>query len=373
MYKEMTFQSQPMALVIVEQNKGMVVACVEKTDAAQWLQKVSQSELLEQDMWWLSDEQLLPYFDFNVTDTTDEEGLLRQLDASLDQRRLIGRQFFWHLRLQKLTSYKISLPETFTPQSEYERKTTMLRYFNKNTNLHSGMKLRDVFDEGQAADAVILGYNRAARSRSSKSIKLAHTEMEGDTQALNRIVSQRRSLKKYNNLPISFETLSSFLEISAGVSRQVRDKQENELAFYNYPVGGGIKSTHLYFYANHVPSLEKGFYYYNPTTSSVEAIDSDVTLQQLAKGTAYYEAIAHCSVLCFVVGDYYAKSLKYLDRAYRIVLSESGHLSQNMHLTATSLALKSCVLMGFDDELYAKSIGLNTNQQCVVSLLTVGR
>ena len=339
------------------------------THQLEWLLRQFKAGIDIKDMWWLGDCQ---YGSTELPDpVTSNFELLCSLEETLHNRTIFDRVFKIERVSKKITSYKFRLPAMPIPQDSYFKKSVLLRYMLDHTSLKSFMQANDVIDPAHAEESVLNAVEGYQPNRFSDGYPL-DTAKAPTLSSLGRILNRRRSRKSYSSKTMPYSTLSVLLSMSAGITKWVKTKSDRDIPFYSYPMGGGIKSTYLFMYCNSVEGIEPNYYYYDALGESIKVVGSDIPFLDLCNATAYASALKQSSVTFFIVGDYYLKSLKYLDRAYRVVLSESGHLSQNLHLVAEDLELKSCVLMGFSDELFSKALNLNADRQSVISLLTVG-
>jgi SagB-type dehydrogenase family enzyme len=75
----------------------------------------------------------------------------------------------------------------------------------------------------------------------------------------------------------------------------------------------------------------------------------------------------------FPVGDFSYQRRKYGLRAYRLVLLECGHLSQNLCLVATSLGLSTISLGAFFDDLLNQILYLDGVNRSALYMIPIGR
>ena len=64
---------------------------------------------------------------------------------------------------------------------------------------------------------------------------------------------------------------------------------------------------------------------------------------------------------------------KYLQRAYRYIYLDAGHIAQNLYLSAEALGLGVCGIGAFIDDEVAELIGIDETKEIVLYLAAVGR
>ena len=64
---------------------------------------------------------------------------------------------------------------------------------------------------------------------------------------------------------------------------------------------------------------------------------------------------------------------KYLDRAYRYIYMDAGHIAQNLYLAATGLGLGCCAIGALYDDEVNRLVGIEGTGETAVYICTVGR
>jgi len=331
-------------------------------------------------IWWLVDKVQLvvpvswPSFDSDRRPTQD---MLEQLQVQLSQRSVVDRLFI--IGRNVISSYAIRLPHNVTAaqnemQQQFLKKSEVSSNYHFYTNLNRSKLNDDIFGEMRMNNAIAGTTEPPDSLDAVGSIRLPEIKSGQDIDAnVFDVFTKRRSTRHYREAAMTQRELAALLKLGGGLREIKKSEQGKDVLFYHYPIGGGIKSTNLYCYCARVEGFKSGLYTYFPDNHSLIPVDLTLKLDELAVVSAHGEAILSSSVVLLITIDFYAKTFKYLDRAYRVLISEAGHLSQNLHLCATALSLKSCVIMDFDDEQTNKMLKFNGKQMAVISLLTVGK
>lgn len=188
-----------------------------------------------------------------------------------------------------------------------------------------------------------------------------------------RILKARSSRRDYSGEPISTAQLSALLHYGFGVRGDMAAYNHRSMPLRFAPTAGGLQSPELYVAVNAVEGVEQGIYHYDPIANALELIDQGNVRWRLVDMCRSYAWIAQSSVVLFVSSMITRLEWKYGRRAYRMSHLDCGIVAQNLHLSATRLALPSCLVMGFDDDEINDALGLDGRAESVNMLVTVGR
>jgi SagB-type dehydrogenase family enzyme len=167
---------------------------------------------------------------------------------------------------------------------------------------------------------------------------------------------KRRSIRKYEDKPLSLNQLSQLLWAANGIT--------NEQGFVNKkprkaaPSAGATYPISIYFVAINVSGLPAGIYKYNPDNHQVTIIieeDKRISLRAAANNQLTFES----APLTIVIAAKYENTTgRYGERGVRYVHQESGHIAQNIALQAVALGLGTVMVGAFDDAAVTELIGL---------------
>ena len=179
-----------------------------------------------------------------------------------------------------------------------------------------------------------------------KTIKLTTPSFDEDINFW-RVIIERKSTRKFKNEPITLEQLSLLLFGMTGLTRIFP-----QFAFRTVPSAGGLYPIEVYPVINNVENLEKGIYHYNISNHNLELLKIGDFRIEVAKG-CLDQRIAFTSAVNFIWTAIIERSKwKYLQRCYRYIYLDAGHIGQNFYLIAEALGLGACTIGAiFDDEL----------------------
>ena len=163
------------------------------------------------------------------------------------------------------------------------------------------------------------------------------------------LLVERRSRRRFAKEPMTLQELSTLLKYTSGISGEQFD--DAGFNFRHVPSAGGLYPYETYVVANNVGSLEKGLYHYNVPAHGLDLLkDGDLGPRIAAVCLDQSMARQAAAVLAWTV-VVPRSQWKYLQRCYRYVYMDLGHLGQNFYLVAEALQLAACTIGAiYDDE-----------------------
>jgi SagB-type dehydrogenase family enzyme len=164
-----------------------------------------------------------------------------------------------------------------------------------------------------------------------------------------------------NALALSLEDLGTIL----GYSLRKRSGVINR----NYPSGGALYPVETYVISTSIKGYAAGAYHYNPSKHVLERLwdlPEDFDMQNLlpnpGDGTP--------TTLIIFTSVWKRSSAKYGDFAYVLSLLETGHMSENILLSAAALGLRALPMSGFTDSEVSSLLDLTPeNEQPIHSII----
>jgi SagB-type dehydrogenase family enzyme len=138
------------------------------------------------------------------------------------------------------------------------------------------------------------------------------------------------------------------------------------------PSAGALYPIETYLYIDRVDGLEKGLYHYNVPQHNLDLLRKGDFSKDI-RGGALDQQIAERAAVVFVWSAIFARSKwKYLQRAYRYIFLDAGHIAQNLALAAEALDLGTCQIGAIYDDELNELFSLNPDEESVIYLSTVG-
>ena len=176
---------------------------------------------------------------------------------------------------------------------------------------------------------------------------------------------KRRSYRKFQKEPITFEKFSKFL----GCLRQIRVKGNPK---YLYPSAGGLYSvqTYLYIKRDRVQGISVGTYYYHPIDHRLYPLAKRTEIDRTIYGRLYNRVIFdEAAFAIFLVGDLDAILPMYGPNSVHLATLDSGYMSQLLSTTAVEHQIGLCSIGSLNFSPVRHLFSLNEGQILLHSLL----
>ena len=174
----------------------------------------------------------------------------------------------------------------------------------------------------------------------TKVIELAKPRTESSV-SLEAALQQRRSIRSFQEKPVSLTAVSQLLWAAQGVTHRS--------GLRTAPSAGALYPLEVYVVAGNVEGLAAGVYHYRPLQHVLVNITAGDHRQALSRDALWQSAISNAPI-CFVIASIPGRTAgKYGDRGMRYVYMEAGHAAQNLCLQAVALELGSVVIGAFSD------------------------
>lgn len=162
----------------------------------------------------------------------------------------------------------------------------------------------------------------------------------------------RRSIREYEDKPITLEQLSQLLWAAQGITLP-------SYGFRTAPSAGATYPLELYVVVKEggVRDLDAGIYHYIPREHALELEKAGDYSADLMKASLNQEWVGDAAVNLVINAVYERTARRYGDRGERYVHMEVGHVGQNVYLQCISLGLACVVIGAFYDDWVKKVVG----------------
>jgi SagB-type dehydrogenase family enzyme len=185
--------------------------------------------------------------------------------------------------------------------------------------------------------------------------------------SLDQTLKQRKSIRDYQDKPISEGQLAYLLWASTGIQR-VEDGYE----FRTAPSAGALYPIETYVIVNKVKSLEPGVYHYAIQSHQLEQLQQRDLRRQIA-AAALGQVMCATAAAVFIWSAVFERcKWKYGQRAYRYIYLDAGHIAENLALAAVSLNLGTCEIGALYDDHVNAIIGIDGIEESTICMATVG-
>lgn len=178
--------------------------------------------------------------------------------------------------------------------------------------------------------------------RGIETIPLPSPAFSGNT-SVEEAIFKRRSVREYSIESLTLEEVSQLLWAAQGVTEDVR-------GFRSIPSAGALYPLEIFLSVRRVSGLRPGIYYYHIAEHALSLhVESDIS-KPLASAALDQDWVRDAAVNIIVCAIYERTTQRYGDFGYKYVHMEAGHLGENVHLEAVSLALGTVMVGAFYEE-----------------------
>ncbi|MBO5994557.1 MAG: SagB/ThcOx family dehydrogenase [Firmicutes bacterium] len=184
------------------------------------------------------------------------------------------------------------------------------------------------------------------------------------------IINRRKSQRVYTDEYISLKELSYLLWCTQGV-KDVRGRAYATLR--TVPSGGARHPFECYMAIRRVEGLEEGLYHYLPMTHQIERLgDCDDMKNLISESLCGQVWGAKASVVFYYSCVFYRAEWRYGIWAHGPILMDSGHVTENLYLAATSIGLGGCAIAAVEPEPANKAFRLDGIEESIFYAMPVG-
>lgn len=181
------------------------------------------------------------------------------------------------------------------------------------------------------------------------------------------VVSSRRSLRQYDERPLTKEEISYLLYETARVSAY-----KDGITFRTIPTGGATNAMETYLYVDHAEGLERGLYHYLQADHELALIERAEDLEERVNHALYSQLRGASAVFVFTAVP--ARSeYKYSFCAHKMIAIEAGHAGQNLSLAAEVIDAGACAIAAYRQNAMDELLQLDIDREFATYAFTVGK
>jgi SagB-type dehydrogenase family enzyme len=182
--------------------------------------------------------------------------------------------------------------------------------------------------------------------------------------SLEESLAKRRSVREYDNTPLSLEDVSQLLWAAQGITAHWGARTA--------PSAGALYPLEVIVVVGNVGDLPAGAYRYDPNGHELVGIAVGDLRSQLASAALGQSAVRNAAIDVVFTAVYQRTTRKYGDRGIQYVHMEAGHAAQNLCLQATALGLGTVPIGAFDEEQVSRLLNLLRDERPLY-LIPVGK
>ena len=202
----------------------------------------------------------------------------------------------------------------------------------------------------------------------SEIIKLKKEEIKNiSKKTLNEVIESRRSLRKYQDVPLTIDQLSYLFYETSRLFKHTKS-----ISFRAYPTGGATASLETYVYINKVVGLKKGLYRYLPIPGDLLFIYNSEELETKVN-EALKNQLRGGAAVFFWTAIPRRTEFKYSFTAHKMIAMEAGHTCQNLALASEAIDFGAVAISAYDQKLCDKVLKVDGEEEFVIYLSVVGK
>jgi SagB-type dehydrogenase family enzyme len=187
---------------------------------------------------------------------------------------------------------------------------------------------------------------------------------------LRKIMEQRVTLRKYSAAGLTLDELAYLLWLTQGVKRVT----ERPVTYRIVPSAGSRHAFETFILVNRVDGLEPGLYRYAAIEHKLLPVKFDPTLADKMFAATYNQPHVPASAATFLWTAVVERiAWRYVERSYRYMHLDAGHVCQNLYLAAESIDCGVCAIAAFDDEMINDLLELDGDEMFVIYMASVGK
>lgn len=182
-----------------------------------------------------------------------------------------------------------------------------------------------------------------------------------------QVLESRRSVRAYTEEPLTRQQISQLLWATQGITAEV-----SGTGLRTAPSAGALYPIETYLCINDVKGLDSGLYHYDIKNHGLDVLKEGDFSRDMKRG-ALDQQMAQQAAVVFIWSAVFQRSKwKYLQRAYRYILLDAGHVAQNLALAAEGMGLGSCQIGALYDDQMNRLLELDGSSESVIYLSSVG-
>ena len=187
---------------------------------------------------------------------------------------------------------------------------------------------------------------------------------------LRTAVETRRSLRKYAETPLTQNELSYLLWVSQGV----KHLSTRPSTARTVPSAGARHAFETYLLANRVEGITPGLYRYMAIENGLVSLNlaQDIA-HKIADACEQQPQVEQANATFIWVAVVERMFWRYVERGYRYLHLDAGHVCQNLALGAEQVGCGICPIAAYDDVALNTLLGLDGENLFVVYLASLGK
>jgi len=187
---------------------------------------------------------------------------------------------------------------------------------------------------------------------------------------LRQAVESRRSLRKYAESALTLDELTYLLWVSQGVKHISTRPSTVRMV----PSAGARHAFETLLLVNRVDGLEPGLYRYMAIENQLARLLAPVDINAQITAACLGQSQVATSAVTFIWEAVVERMFwRYVERGYRYLHLDAGHVCQNLALGAEQVGCGICPIAAYNDDQLNSVLGLDGVERFVIYLASLGK
>jgi len=187
---------------------------------------------------------------------------------------------------------------------------------------------------------------------------------------LRDAIERRHSVRRYSDQSLSQAELSLLLWLSQGV-KEITDRPTT---LRPVPSAGARHAFETMLAIDKVDGIEPGLYRFFASQHSLVRLEAPEDIHQRVGQACYDQKQILNSAVTFIwVAVAERMTWRYVERGYRYMHLDAGHVCQNLYLAAEPLNCGVCAIGAFNDEVINQELRLDGEELFVIYVASLGK
>jgi len=195
---------------------------------------------------------------------------------------------------------------------------------------------------------------------------------------IDAILARRATCRNFDTAGmLDLERFGDVLKRVVGCQAEVEILPGTKALKKAHPSGGSLHPLEAYLVVQRVEGIAPGLYHYHVTTHALEPVatlDATALRDFAMRCVAGQDFFADAHALLIITARFERTFWKYRShpKAYRAIVLEAGHVSQNLYLTATELGMGAFVTAAINEVDIEQAFGLDALRESPLAVLGFG-
>lgn len=198
-------------------------------------------------------------------------------------------------------------------------------------------------------------------------------DVDHPQMTLVKSILQRRSLRQYSQEKLTPGELSLLLYTCQGI-QDLREGRNSKVTFRTVPSAGARHAFETFILINRVEDVEPGLYRYSALNHSLVQVNMQANIaKEVTAGCLGQKQVLNSAVTFIWAAVVERMAYRYVERGYRYLLLDAGHVCQNVSLVAEAINSGVCAIAAYDDEKLNEVLGLDGENMFAIYVAALGK